>query len=69
MRYKNPEPVELPSWVKESQKRGEEITVYMVNDTTGEVVFCGVNPNFIAGVMRFGETTMLQLIKAPVTAK
>ena len=64
MRYKNPEPVELTSWVKESQRRGEEITAYLVNEKTGEVVFCGINPNFIAGVMKYGETTNHKLVRS-----
>ena len=63
MGYKNPEAIDLPSWVKESQRRGEEITAYLANDKTGEVVFCGINPHFIAGIMKYGETTILKLVK------
>lgn len=62
MEYKNTiEQVDLPSWVKESQRRKEEIRAYLVNHTTGEVVACAISPNFIAGVMKFGVKTLYKL--------
>lgn len=55
------EAINLDSWVEESNRRGEEITVYMVNETTKDVVYVAINPGFIAQLMKVGEATNYEL--------
>jgi len=56
-------PIDLRSWVKESNRRNEEIDVYMVNGGTKEVVSVSINPHFIAGLMKWGEQAPYRLVK------
>ncbi len=51
----------LSEWVKESQRRGEKVKVYLVNHTTEEVVECSMSPNFIAGIIKTAVLTSYKL--------
>jgi hypothetical protein len=51
----------LSEWVKEAQRRKEEVKVYLVNHNTKEVVACSINPNFIAGIVKTAVLTDYKL--------
>ena len=55
------EDLTLSEWVKEGQRRGEQVKVYLVNHTTKEVVACAINPNFIAGIVKTAALTNYKL--------
>lgn len=54
--------VDLPTWVKESQRRGELVEVYLVNRKTEEIIYTTTNPNFIAGVVKVGAIAPYKLV-------
>jgi len=54
--------IDLPSYCKESQRRGELVEVYLINRKTNDVIYTATNPNFIAGVVKAGYKSSYKLV-------
>jgi len=55
--------IELTSWVKEAQRRDETVKCYLVRwGRDQEVIETHINPNFVAGIVKYGVYTSYKLV-------